>query len=74
MKTRVGNEQTRCRVAGGAGIVCSLFFVSFVSRQKKNTQLLKHLICGSSFENFTYKIYCHFIIKITIDENTSFKF
>ena len=28
------------------GIVCSLFFVSFVSRQKKNLQLLNHLICG----------------------------
>ena len=53
MKTRVENEQTRCSVAGGEESFVLDFFVSFVSRQKKNTQLVNHLICGSYFENFT---------------------
>ena len=45
MKTRVSNEQKRCRVAGGEKSFVIHFFVYFVSRQKKNTQLLNHLIC-----------------------------
>ena len=54
MKTPVRNEQTRCRVAGREkSFVLDFLFLepvlSFcrrVSRQKKNTQLFNHLICG----------------------------
>jgi len=54
MKTRVRNEQTQCRVAGGEeSFVLDFLFLepvlSFcrrVSRQKKNTEFLNHLICG----------------------------
>ncbi len=54
MKTRVRKVQTRCRVAGGEeSFVLDFLFLepvlSFcrrVSRQKKNTQFLNHLICG----------------------------
>ena len=61
MKTRVRNEQTRCSVAGGEeSFVLDFLFLepvlSFcrrVARQKKNTQFLNHLICGSYFENFS---------------------
>jgi len=61
MKTRLRNEQKRCGVAGvEESFVLDFLFLepalSFcrrVSRQKKNTQFLNHLICGSYFENFT---------------------
>jgi len=53
MKTPVRNEQKRCRLAGVEESFVLDFFVSFISRQKKNTQLLDRLICGFIFENFS---------------------
>ena len=45
IKTRVSNEQKRCRLTDVEGSLV-LFFVSFVSRQKKKTQFLNQLIFG----------------------------
>ena len=51
MKTRVRNEQTRCRVAGGEKSFVLYFFVSGAYQAKKNT-VFEPFNLRLYFENF----------------------